>query len=245
MDKIYSRHRLFRSNKYTLIGVGNNKYNYNKTNKCKKAIIYMLIIMFIGYFTATTIIKAITPIIERQCRVIAQSTATRFANEACSSAMQNLTYEDLCTIDKDEQGRIRLIKMNSININKLNSQIALDIQNKLNNNESSKFYIRLGSFTGSKLLSGRGPNVEVRMSTIGAVKTNIKTEFEETGINQTLHKIYININCNVSLLSPFKDLDEEITMQVMLSETVISGDIPDSYYDLEGMSPEDTMNMMN
>lgn len=159
--------------------------------------------------------------------------------------MQKVTYEDLCTIERDSEGRIRLIEMNVVNVNKLNSEIALSIQEKLNNTTSSKFYIRLGSFTGSKLLSGRGPNVEVRMSTIGAVTTSIKSEFTETGINQTMHKIYIDISCNVSLLSPFKDLDEKITAQVLLSETVISGDIPDSYYDLEGMSPEDTMNMMN
>lgn len=201
--------------------------------------------MIIGYFTAITIIKAITPIIERQCKVIAKSTASEYANQVCNKAMENLTYEDLCTIDRDSEGRIRLISLNVVNVNKLNSQIALEIQEKLNDSTSSKFYIRLGSFTGSKLLSGRGPNVEVRMSTIGSVTTGIKSEFEETGINQTLHKIYIDINCNVSLLSPFKDIDEQITAQVLLSETVISGDIPDSYYDLEGMSPEDTMNMMN
>lgn len=201
--------------------------------------------MIIGYFTAITIIKAITPIIERQCKVIAKSTASEYANQVCNKAMENLTYEDLCTIDRDSEGRIRLISLNVVNVNKLNSQIALEIQEKLNDSTSSKFYIRLGSFTGSKLLSGRGPNVEVRMSTIGSVTTDIKSEFEETGINQTLHKIYIDINCNVSILSPFKDIDEQITAQVLLSETVISGDIPDSYYDLEGMSPEDTMNMMN
>lgn len=201
--------------------------------------------MIIGYFTAITIIKAITPIIERQCKVTAKSTASEYANQVCNKAMENLTYEDLCTIDRDSEGRIRLISLNVVNVNKLNSQIALEIQEKLNDSTSSKFYIRLGSFTGSKLLSGRGPNVEVRMSTIGSVTTDIKSEFEETGINQTLHKIYIDINCNVSLLSPFKDIDEQITAQVLLSETVISGDIPDSYYDLEGMSPEDTMNMMN
>ena len=201
--------------------------------------------MIIGYFTAITIIKAITPIIERQCKVIAKSTASEYANQVCNKAMENLTYEDLCTIDRDSEGRIRLISLNVVNVNKLNSKIALEIQEKLNDSTSSKFYIRLGSFTGSKLLSGRGPNVEVRMSTIGSVTTDIKSEFEETGINQTLHKIYIDINCNVSLLSPFKDIDEQITAQVLLSETVISGDIPDSYYDLEGMSPEDTMNMMN
>ena len=159
--------------------------------------------------------------------------------------MKNITYDDLCTIEKDSDDRIRLIKMNSITVNKLNSQIALDIQEKLNDTEISKFYIKLGSFTGIKLISGRGPDVEVRMSTIGEVTTEIKSEFEETGINQTMHKIYININCNVSLLTPFKDVDESITAQVLLSETVIAGDIPDAYYDLEGMSVEDTMNMMN
>lgn len=188
--------------------------------------------------------KAITPIIKRQCRVKARSLATQFANESCLKNMENLTYEDLCTIERDKEDRIRLIKMNSVNINNLNSKIALDVQEKLNDTMSSKFYIKLGSFTGIKLISGRGPDVEVKMSTIGEVTTEIKSEFEETGINQTLHKIYININCNVSLLTPFKDVDEHITAQVLLSETIISGDIPESYYDLEGMSPEDTMNMM-
>ncbi len=204
----------------------------------------LLVIIIIGYFTATTIIKAITPIIERQCRVKARSLATEFANEACLDNMQNITYDDLCTIEKDEANDVCLIKMNSININKLNSKIALEIQEKLNDTTISKFYIRLGSFTGITLLSGRGPNLEVRMSTIGEVTTELKSEFEEMGVNQTLHRLYINVNCNVSLLTPFKDVDDNITAQVLISETVISGDIPDAYYDLEGISAEDTMNMM-
>ena len=105
--------------------------------------------------------------------------------------------------------------------------------------------MHFGSFTGLKILSGRGPGVKIRISCIGNVETDLKSEFISQGINQTLHKIYIDIECNVSLLSPFKDLDESVNVQVLLSETIISGDIPESYYDLEGMSPEDTMNMMN
>lgn len=210
----------------------------------KRRIAILLIILVIGYFTATTIMKAITPIIERQCRVKARSLATEFANEACINNMQNITYDDLCTIEKDETNDVSLIKMNSININKLNSKIALEVQGKLNDTTISKFYVKLGSFTGIKLLAGRGPDVEVRMSTIGEVTTELKSEFEEMGVNQTLHRLYINVNCNVSLLTPFKDVDEHITAQVLISETVISGDIPDAYYDLEGVSAEDTMNMM-
>ena len=210
----------------------------------KRRIAILLIILVIGYFTATTIMKAITPIIERQCRVKARSLATEFANEACINNMQNITYDDLCSIEKDETNDVSLIKMNSININKLNSKIALEVQEKLNDTTISKFYVKLGSFTGIKLLAGRGPDVEVRMSTIGEVTTELKSEFEEMGVNQTLHRLYINVNCNVSLLTPFKDVDEHITAQVLISETVISGDIPDAYYDLEGVSAEDTMNMM-
>lgn len=210
----------------------------------KRRIAILLIILVIGYFTATTIMKAITPIIERQCRVKARSLATEFTNEACINNMQNITYDDLCTIEKDETNDVSLIKMNSININKLNSKIALEVQEKLNDTTISKFYVKLGSFTGIKLLAGRGPDVEVRMSTIGEVTTELKSEFEEMGVNQTLHRLYINVNCNVSLLTPFKDVDEHITAQVLISETVISGDIPDAYYDLEGVSAEDTMNMM-
>ena len=73
--------------------------------------------MIIGYFTAITIIKAITPIIERQCKVIAKSTASEYANQVCNKAMENLTYEDLCTIDRDSEGRIRLISLNVVNVN--------------------------------------------------------------------------------------------------------------------------------
>ena len=159
--------------------------------------------------------------------------------------MQNLSYEDLCTIEKDEDGRIRLVKMNVITINKLNSSIALEVQDKLNQSQTSSFYIRWGTFTGSKLLCGRGPNVEIIMNTIGDVTTKIESKFEQTGINQTLHKIYIYINCNVSIITRFKDLDENIKSEIILAETVISGDIPESYYNLEGMSEGDTMNMMN
>lgn len=233
MDKIYSRPRLPR------LGINTKLESY------KKKIIVIIAILVIGWLVATTILDAITPIVERECRVIARSTASQYANEACNKAMQNLSYEDLCTIEKDEDGRTRLVKMNVITINKLNSSIALEVQNRLNKSETNSFYIRWGTFTGSKLLCGRGPKVEIIINTIGDVTTKIESKFEQTGINQTLHKIYIDINCNVSIITRFKDLDENINSEILLAETVISGDIPESYYNLEGMTEGDTMNMMN
>lgn len=86
--------------------------------------------------------------------------------------------------------------------------------------------------------------MEIIIETAGDIETNIKSEFSDAGINQTLHRIYIEVNCHVGILTAYKNTDEEINTQVLLAEAVIVGNIPDSYYNLNGLSQSDTMNMM-
>ncbi len=86
------------------------------------------------------------------------------------------------------------------------------------------------------MLSGRGPGVKIRISSIGNIETNLNSEFTSQGINQTLHRIYVDINCNVKVLTPFKDIERKITNKVLLAENVIVGNIPDTYYNLEGLN---------
>ena len=86
------------------------------------------------------------------------------------------------------------------------------------------------------MLSGRGPGVKIRISSIGNIETNLNSEFTSQGINQTLHRIYVDINCNVKVLTPFKDIERKITNKVLLAENVIVGHIPDNYYNLEGLN---------
>lgn len=86
------------------------------------------------------------------------------------------------------------------------------------------------------MLSGRGPGVKIRISSIGNIETNLNSEFTSQGINQTLHRIYVDISCNVKVLTPFKDIERKITNKVLLAENVIVGIIPDTYYNLEGLN---------
>lgn len=64
----------------------------------------------------------------------------------------------------------------------------------------------------------------------------MKSEFESRGINQTIHRIYLDVKCKVSILTPFQDIEKEITNQVLLIENVIVGRIPETYYNLEGLN---------
>ena len=137
-----------------------------------------------------------------------------------------------------------MIQMNVATINAITSDIALRIQEELNNYNREEFYIKMGTFSGMKILSGRGPNVEIKMSTSGNVETNLVSSFTQAGINQTLHRIYLNVSCTVIILTPYDTLEEKITNQVLLAEAVIVGNVPETYYNLNGITEDGLMNLV-
>lgn len=230
MDKIYSRPRI----KFPKIKKDVNYKNKTKVIKKKSVFIYVVVIFLIALLTANFIIQAITPIIDKNCTYIAKSIATKISNEQATIVMSKYKYEDLCTVSKDSNGNITMISANVIPINGIISDIAIKIQEEFNKKENDSFKIKLGSFTGVKMLSGIGPDVNVKLSTIGNLDTELKSEFTSSGINQTVHKVYLKIDCNVSILTPFSTKEEKITNQVLLAEAVIIGTTPTTYYNFDG-----------
>ena len=250
-ERIYSRHRFslhkikLDINKKTNNNNNNYSYNYNKKIISRRFFVIVIIILIIAYSTAVSIINTINPSLERQSRVLARATAEKLSNYACQEVMQNVNYEDLCEIEKDKDGNIKLVNLDVINVNKVSSKIALKVQENLNYDNNNIISISFGSVTGNKILAGKGPIIKVRVETIGDIQTSVKSEFSSAGINQTLHKIYLNLECHMSIISPYKDTDEIITTEVLLAESVIMGEIPQTYYNLEGIQKEDTLNMIN
>lgn len=64
------------------------------------------------------------------------------------------------------------------------------------------------------------------------------------GINQTIHRIYLDVSCNASLLTPYKVVEEKITNEVVLVENVIVGLVPSTYYNLEGMTEDKAIDII-
>ena len=70
------------------------------------------------------------------------------------------------------------------------------------------------------------------------------SQFSQAGINQTLHRIYLNVSCKVTILTPFDSIEQEITNQVLIAEAVILGDVPATYYNLNGVKSDDLMELI-
>lgn len=234
--KIYSRKRIkiFKPRKYRL----NNKY------EDKSKFFYFLIIIMIALMICLIIYNSIDPIFENLALTEAKAIATKITNEESTRAIVGYTYEDLFTIEKDSEGNIQMINANILKMNLLTSDIASFIQNSLDNTDSSKIKLSIGSLTGIKMLSGIGPNMSLKISSAGDVETDLRSEFVSQGINQTLHRIYLQINSRVTILTPIKTLQEEISNQVLLAEHVIIGQIPSTYYNFDNMEPEQSLEMI-
>ena len=237
MDKIYSR-------KWIRLPKINYNNEYKKNNSRNKKILTVIVIFLIAFLVASGIIRSIEPVINKQCVYYTKSIATKVSNEQATAVMANYKYQDLCSIEKDESGNIKVIKSNIIPVNEITSDIAIKIQDEFDKTQNGDVFVRLGTLTGSKLLSGRGPKVKFKIVTNGNVETDLKSEFTSAGINQTLHRIYLNVTCKVVILTPFNSVEEEIKNQVLLAEAVIVGNIPNTYYNLEGLEKNDTLEIV-
>ena len=236
-SKIYSRPRI-RLPKIFFSSGGDT--NLKRTQKIAK----IFIIMVIAFSTVKIVLDAISPIFDALCEDRAKSIATIISNNEATNVMKDHTYDELFTIEKDNDGNITMIKSNIIPINEIISDVAVKIQNSINERGREKIKIAIGSFTGSKLLSGRGPGVPIRISSIGNVETDLRSEFSAQGINQTLHRVYLQVDCEVSILTPYNTISEKISNQVLLIENVIVGKIPSTYYNLEGVDSSNALDII-
>ena len=127
-----------------------------QSEKAKK-ITTFLMILIIAFSTVKLILDAVLPIFDTLCQNRAKSIATMVSNEQATNVMKQHTYDELFSIEKDKNGNITMIKSNVIPINEIISDVANKIQEQIDTKGRENIQIALGSFTGFKMLAGRGP----------------------------------------------------------------------------------------
>lgn len=173
----------------------------------------------------------------------AYSMAVETINRAVKQAMgQGVTYEELIDAQMDAQGRVSMLRANTMRMNELASQTALLAEWELGSAENQVVEIPLGAALGVSFLSGFGPRLEVQILPVGAVHTSFDTEFETAGINQTRHKIFLNLRATVSLIVPTGSQLVEVTSTVPIAESIIVGEVPESFVDVN--NEEDMLNLI-
>ena len=138
-------------------------------------------------------------------------------------------YSDLIEIIKDSNNDIQMISANAYKINLLSKEILNSAQNNLTTLGEQGIEIGIGTFTGITLFTDKGPKASIKLSPIGTIYTRFHSEFTSAGINQTNHSIYLYVQTDVSLILPTDTKVISTTTEVLLTESIIQGKIPDTY----------------
>lgn len=154
----------------------------------------------------------------------------------------NIIYDSLINILRDETGKIVTISSNSATINKLALELAEKAQNSLSRMGATGIDIPIGSFSGMPIFTGRGPSINIKMLPIGTIYCKFNSTFTEAGINQTNHRIYLKVFSSVSVILPTANQIVETQTELMISESIIVGDIPETY--LKSTNLDEMMNLI-
>ncbi len=141
----------------------------------------------------------------------------------------NLRYEDLIDIKYDEEGDVSTITTDSLKINRIARDTAYLSQENLNRMSQEGIQVPIGALTGLEALAGFGRKINVKIIPISNVGCRFVSKFDEAGINQTRHSIYLEIEADISIILPTRTSNLASTVEVLICESVISGKIPDTY----------------
>lgn len=216
------------------------------SRKKRKKKIFILIILFIPFLLFQAFTKLIEPTIMAMCEIRANSIGVSVSNKAVKQVMEEVGYDiELVKLEKDEAGNILALQANVVEMNYIASLIGARTQQMYNELTEAYVKIPIGNFTGNALLAGRGPSIEVKIVPVGTVGSDFKTEFVSAGINQTRHRVYLQVVSSMRVIAPLSSKTIKVVNNVNVSETVLIGDVPSSYYNLEGVDDvvDDSLNL--
>ncbi len=201
-----------------------------KIKVSRKWIVLLIIALLLaGYIILDSAIRpAVLSLSESKLRAVAVKAMNDAVRETVGES--GVLYSDLTHIEKDDTGKISLISVDTVLVNELGAKTALAAQDKIMNAGQQGVSIPIGTILSGQLLTGRGPSIIVRFEPIGSVATEFRTQFEEAGINQTRHKIFLLLNSSVRIMIGSTSQTVDISTEVLISDTIIIGDVPQSYF---------------
>lgn len=170
-------------------------------------------------------------IAEARARVI----ATRAINGAINEkTVRSMRYEDLYSIKTDARGKIVFMQPNTGEINRLASETTIQVQESLRNIADERIRIPLGQVLGSQLFASFGPWIQVKIVPIGTVETFVRDKYEQAGINQTRHKLYMEVQGTIKIVVPLITSNVVVRTEVPITEGIIVGEVPQVYLGIDG-----------
>lgn len=189
------------------------------------SVIFTIIAFFILYLNFV-----VSPVIIKTCSAKLKVLANKSMDYAITEAMSSfVTYDDIIKISRDSEGNVFSMQANAVKVNNISRMVSQIALAHLIDLGKEPLQISLGAFTGIDALSGVGVPVKFNINPYGDITCKFISKFVDAGINQTEHKIYIDVSAVVRVVFPIRSIEISSSADVLICEGIIIGKIPDTY----------------
>lgn len=194
-------------------------------------IFLILIVSFIsGYFSD-------------RVRVYMKNKSTNYISELITAT---LNEEVVNTIDSTNMIRINYTNENVINSISVNTKDVNTILRKTNEIllssikeiDDISLSLPISIIFSDTLFNGMGPDMNFSILVTSSFNTDIVSNIEEFGINNSLFKLSIKISFTVDTIMPLNRDLNEIILYIPLVVEVITGEVPRYYYNTNDIIPD-------
>ncbi len=184
----------------------------------------------------------VDPLTEQLARMTVSDVASDMVVQVVNREITQggVQYGDLVTLERDSSGAITALTTNMQGMNQLKTRLVDALSQAMTALDDHQISIPLGNLTGMQMLSGQGPRIPVRVVSVSSADASFQGDFSEAGINQTRHRIMLEVALDVLILLPSGTATERVCTDVCVAETVLLGPVPESYTYFNSTNSDDS-----
>lgn len=205
----------------------------------RRAVLIALVLTALALYIEGNLTEVTLSLAQAKARTLAVTVLNETVEEV---VQEGLSYDSLVRVMSDDRGQVRLLQADATAMNHLAARVSALAQSKLDSAENRAVEVPLGSALGLTLFAGAGPKLRVQVLPVGAIASRFDTEFQAAGINQTRHRILLTMTATVKLVIPTGAKTVEASTQVAVAESIIVGEVPQSFVDVE--DKDDMLNLI-
>ncbi|HWQ74409.1 MAG TPA: sporulation protein YunB [Syntrophomonas sp.] len=206
--------------------------NYRRKQKITIVVVLILLIssmIYIDFRVKASLLElARTQAEKRTMEIVTQA--------VLDNVVKGTEYKDVIYVHKDDQGRIVMLQANTVILNQMMAKTTKAVLQEFKSADNGQISIPMGQITSISLLAGSGPRFKVKVIPANQIFVAVDDKFEQAGINQTRHRIYMKVETRIVMAVPFMKEELKVVTTIPMAETIIVGEVPQTYVNFNGSS---------
>ena len=208
----------------------------------RKALAGLLLVLLAAAGALWYVNASLRPVLEGLASARVESAAARAMNEAILEVLGSASTGELLSAQASNEGHVSLLTADAGKLKLLEADCAAAAQRRIQDLGEQGVSVPLGTLSGVPLLAGLGPRLSFRFTPVGMVQSSFHSEFRSAGINQTLHRITLQLTGTVRVVLPGRSYSVTVLTQAPVAENVIVGDVPEAYTNVA--NTDDLLNLI-